>query len=410
MPIGIEAINFYGGRTFLNVRTLFEARNLDMRRFDNLMIHRKSLALPCEDPISFGVNAAKPLLDQLTFDEKSRIEMIVTATESGVDFGKSLSTYIHDYLGLSRNCRLFEIKHACYAGTAALQMALNLVAANGSPGAKVLIVATDIAKAAVKGSYVEPSQGAGAVALLVSDQPDIMEVDFGANGYYSYEVMDSCRPTPEIETGDSDLSLIAYLDCLENSFKAYADRVDGADFLETFDYLAFHTPFPGMVKGAHRMMMRKLKGLPASKSDADFEQRVAPSLSYCVEVGNIYSATLYLALCGLVDTADLQTAKRVGLYSYGSGCCSEFFSGVVGPGSKNKLAQLEKQLSLETRHELAMDEYDSLLDLGLEWGFGVKNKEVNISAFQQIYDRTVGGQGLLMLRQIKDYHREYYWS
>jgi polyketide biosynthesis 3-hydroxy-3-methylglutaryl-CoA synthase-like enzyme PksG len=410
MPIGIEAINFYGGRTFLNVRTLFEARNLDMRRFDNLMIHRKSLALPCEDPISFGVNAAKPLVDQLTFDERSRIEMIVTATESGVDFGKSLSTYIHDYLGLSRNCRLFEIKHACYAGTAALQMALNLVAANGSPGAKVLIVATDIAKAAVKGSYVEPSQGAGAVALLVSDQPDIMEIDFGANGYYSYEVMDSCRPTPEIETGDSDLSLVAYLDCLENSFKAYADRVDGADFLETFDYLAFHTPFPGMVKGAHRMMMRKLKGLPASKSDADFEQRVAPSLSYCVEVGNIYSATLYLALCGLVDTADLQTAKRVGLYSYGSGCCSEFFSGVVGPGSKNKLAQLEKQLSLETRHELAMDEYDSLLDLGLEWGFGVKNKEVNISTFQQIYDRTIGGQGLLMLRQIKDYHREYYWS
>jgi polyketide biosynthesis 3-hydroxy-3-methylglutaryl-CoA synthase-like enzyme PksG len=410
MPIGIEAINFYGGRTFLNVRTLFEARNLDMRRFDNLMIHRKSLALPCEDPISFGVNAAKPLVDQLTFDEKSRIEMIVTATEAGVDFGKSLSTYIHDYLGLSRNCRLFEIKHACYAGTAALQMALNLVAANGSPGAKVLIVATDIAKAAVKGSYVEPSQGAGAVALLVSDQPDIMEIDFGANGYYSYEVMDSCRPTPEIETGDSDLSLVAYLDCLENSFKAYADRVDGADFLETFDYLAFHTPFPGMVKGAHRMMMRKLKGLPASKSDADFEQRVAPSLSYCVEVGNIYSATLYLALCGLVDTADLQTAKRVGLYSYGSGCCSEFFSGVVGPGSKNKLAQLEKQLSLETRHELAMDEYDSLLDLGLEWGFGVKNKEVNISTFQQIYDRTIGGQGLLMLRQIKDYHREYYWS
>ena len=55
-----------------------------------------------------------------------------------------------------------------------------------------------IAKAAIKGSYVEPSQGAGAVALLVSDRPDILEIDFGANGYYSYEVMDSCRPTAEI--------------------------------------------------------------------------------------------------------------------------------------------------------------------------------------------------------------------
>jgi 3-carboxymethyl-3-hydroxy-acyl-[acp] synthase len=410
MPIGIEAINFYGGRTFLDVRSLFEARNLDLRRFDNLMIRRKSLALPCEDPVSFAVNAAKPLLDQLNADQKNRIELLVAATESGLDFGKSLSTYVHDYLGLSRNCRLFEVKHACYAGTAALQMAVNLIAANASPGAKALVVATDIAKAAVKGSYVEPSQGAGAVALIVSDQPDILEVDFGANGYYCYEVMDSCRPTPEIETGDSDLSLVAYLDCLENSFKAYAARVDGADFLDTFDYLAFHTPFPGMVKGAHRMMMRKLKSFSAPKSDADFERRVYPSLPYCVEIGNIYSATLYLALCGLIDTADLREPKRIGLYSYGSGCCSEFFSGVVGPGSKKKLSALKKRASLDSRHQLTMNEYDQLLDLGLEWGFGVKNKEVDLSPFQPIYDSTMAGQGLLVLKRITDYHREYDWS
>jgi polyketide biosynthesis 3-hydroxy-3-methylglutaryl-CoA synthase-like enzyme PksG len=410
MPIGIEAINFYGGRTFLNVRRLFEARNLDLRRFDNLMIQRKSLALPCEDPVSFGVNAAKPLLDRLSASEKNSIELVITATESGIDFGKSLSTYLHDYLGLNRNCRLFEVKHACYGGTAAFQMAVNLVAANASPGAKVLIVATDIAKAAVKGSYVEPSQGAGAVALLVSDRPDILEIDFGANGYYSYEVMDSCRPTPEIETGDSDLSLVAYLDCLENSFKAYADRVEGADFLDTFDYLAFHTPFPGMVKGAHRMMMRKLKSFPAAESDADFERRVAPSITYCVEIGNIYSATLYLALCGIIETADLRTPKRLGLYSYGSGCCSEFFSGIVGPDSVRKFSGLGSKTSLENRYELTMPEYDSLLELGLEWGFGIKNKKVNTSPFQQIYERTIAGQGLLMLKQITDYHREYYWS
>jgi len=105
MTVGIEAINFYGGSAFLNVRRLFEARNLDLRRFDNLMIHRKSVALPCEDPVSFGVNAAKPLLDQLSEQDRNRIEMLVTATESGLDFGKSLSTYLHDYLGLSRSCR-----------------------------------------------------------------------------------------------------------------------------------------------------------------------------------------------------------------------------------------------------------------------------------------------------------------
>jgi polyketide biosynthesis 3-hydroxy-3-methylglutaryl-CoA synthase-like enzyme PksG len=410
MRVGIEAINFYGGRAYLDVRGLFKARNLDLRRFDNLMIQRKSVALPCEDPVSFGINAAKPLLDQLSEQEKNRIELVVTGTESGLDFGKSLSTYLHDYLKLNRHCRLFEIKHACYAGTAALQMAVNLIAANSSPGTKALVIATDIAKAAIKGSYVEPSQGAGAVALLVSDQPEILEIDFGANGYYSYEVMDSCRPTAEIETGDSDLSLLAYLDCLEHSFMAYASRVEGADFVDTFDYFAFHTPFPGMVKGAHRTMMRKLKALPSTVSDADFDRRVRPSLAYCAEIGNIYSATLYLALCSLIDTVDLPAPKRVGLYSYGSGCCGEFFSGILAPPAKFKLAGLHKRDSLNSRYELSVQEYDDLLDLALQWPFGIKDKKVDTIPYQKIYDCVMGRQGLLVLKKITNYHREYEWS
>lgn len=410
MQVGIEAINFYGGRTFLNVRQLFEARNLDLRRFDNLMIQRKSVALPCEDAVSLGVNAAKRLVDGLTSDEKDRIELLISATESGIDFGKSLSTYLHHHLGLNRTCRLFEIKHACYGGTAALQMAINLIASNASPGAKALVVATDNSKAAIKGSYVEPSQGAGAVAFLIGDKPDILEIDFGANGYHSYEIMDACRPTAEIETGDSDLSLVAYLDCLEQSYHAYAARVEGVDFTGTFDYLAFHTPFPGMVKGAHRMLMRKLKRAELAVSDADFQRRVTPSLTYCVEVGNIYSATLYLALCGLVDNVELTAPRRVGLYSYGSGCCAEFFSGIIGPASAAKIKRMKMKSGLETRYELSMKEYDALLDLNLEWIFGIKDKEADPAPYQNIYDRAVKGQGLLVLKRVSNYHREYEWS
>jgi polyketide biosynthesis 3-hydroxy-3-methylglutaryl-CoA synthase-like enzyme PksG len=410
MAIGIEAIDFYGGRTFLDIRTLFQDRGLDIRRFDNLMLHRKSVALPCEDPISFSVNAAAPLLKNLTADQKDRIELLITATESGLDFGKSLSTYIHHYLGLNRNCRVFEVKQACYGGTAALQMAFNCIASNASPGAKALVIATDISKAAIRGSYVEPSQGAGAVAMLVSDRPDIFELDLGASGCHSYEVMDSCRPTPEIETGDSDLSLLAYLECLEHSFQAYAAKVEGADFMETFDYLAFHTPFPGMVKGAHRMLLRKLKRSPPNVADEDFERRVMGSLRYCMEIGNIYSATLYLALFGLIDSVDLSVPKRVGLYSYGSGCCSEFFSGIVTPQSKSRLAALRKSEVLASRQELTMKQYDAILDLSLEWAFGTRDKLVDTVPYQAIYDQVFAGQGLLVLKELKNYHREYVWS
>lgn len=410
MGVGIEAINFYGGRAYLDIRTLFGARQLDLRRFDNLMLHRKSVALPCEDPVTFGVNAARPMLERLGAEVRGRIELLVSATESGLDFGKSISTYLHDHLKLSRTCRLFEVKHACYGGTAALQTALNFVAANSSPGAKALVIATDQAKAAIKGSYVEPSQGAGAVALLVGDQPGVLEIDFGANGYHAYEVMDSCRPTAEIETGDSDLSLVSYLECLEQSFKVYAERVEGADFLDTFDYLAFHTPFPGMVKGAHRMMMRKLKSASPAVSDADFERRVAPSLRYCREIGNLYSATVYLALAGLLGAAPIDGPRRVGLYSYGSGCCAEFFSGVISPGSQRHFRAMPGAPALEDRHALSMEDYDALLELGLGWTFGTKDRGMDVEPFRPLYERVYAGRGLLTFRGVRQYHREYDWS
>ncbi len=248
MNVGIEAINVYAGQTQLDTRLLFEARGLFLERFDNLMMQSKSVCLSCEDPVTYGVNAAKPIIDSLTDAERNQIQLLITATESGLDFGKSLSTYIHDYLGLSRNCRLFEVKQACHAGTAALQMAANFIASHASPGAKALVVATDVLRGTQGGdlAYAEPAAGVGGVGMLVSDNPEILSLDFGVNGYYSYEVMDTCRPSVGVETGDADLSLMSYLDCLENAYEAYTQRVEGVELDKTFDYLAFHTPFGGV--------------------------------------------------------------------------------------------------------------------------------------------------------------------
>ncbi|MEM7346572.1 MAG: hydroxymethylglutaryl-CoA synthase family protein [Chloroflexota bacterium] len=411
MDIGIEAINAYGGQTYLDIRTLFEARGLDLERFDNLMMDKKAVGLPCEDPVTNGVNAAKPLIDQLSQEDKDSIEILITATESGLDFGKSLSTYIHDYLDISRHCRLFEVKQACYAGTAALQMAAGFIAAHPFPNTKALIIATDTARGAAKMTYAEPSQGVGAVAMLISRKPDILALDFGANGLYSYEVMDTCRPQAEIETGDVDLSLLSYLDCLEGAYQAYTDRVDDVDFQSTFDYLAFHTPFAGMVKGAHRKMMRAGgRRLPPKDIEADFQQRMSPSLAYCVQVGNVYSATLYLALCGLVDQAPLDQPCRVGLFSYGSGCSSEFYSGVITPESQAKLQQMQIAQKLTHRYQLSMAEYDPLLDLNMEWLFGTQNKIVDNEPYAAIYEQQLQGQGLLVLKAIENFHRVYTWS
>ena len=388
--VGIEAIHAYMGPAFLDVRTLFEKRDLNLDRFDNLMMHQKAVGLPCGDPVTNGVNAAKPIIDALSEEEKGRIEWLVTGTESGVDFGKAVATYCHDQLGLPKTCRLFETKQACYAGTAALQMMVGVVASGVSPGAKGLVIATDVALGiagteaqgeAGLDNYAEPSTGTGAVAMLVSDRPKLMAFDLGAYGLHSYEVCDTCRPVVGYETGDSDLSLLSYMDCVQGAYADYQQRVEGADIQETFDYLGFHTPFAGLVKSAHRKLMHKFRRAAPDEIAADFTRRVAPSLKYCTRVGNVYSATTYLALCGLIDQAEPGSRHRIGLFSYGSGCSSEFFSGVLAADAGDKLRQLDMDSALERRYELSFEEYVELMELNSQWGFGVQEKEVDFDSF-----------------------------
>lgn len=416
-PVGIEAMNFFGGSAYLDVGELAVYRNLDAKRFDNLLMKEKTVALPYEDPVTFGIGAAKPIVDALSDAEKDRIEMVISCTESAFDFGKSMSTYFHDLLGLNRNCRLFELKNACYSGVAGLQMAISFVLSNVSPGAKVLVIATDISRFMVTEggdaltedwSFAEPSGGAGAVAMLVSETPHIFQIDQGANGYYGYEVMDTCRPVADSESGDADLSLLSYLDCCENAFREYHKRVPQAHYLNSFQYLAFHTPFGGMVQGAHRTMMRKLVQADSELIEQDFERRVKPGLSWCQRVGNIMGATAALSLLSTIAHADLQTAKRIGCFSYGSGCCSEFFSGVATIKAQEKLAALNIDRQLDQRYRLSMQEYTSILEGSDAVKFGTRNIVLNSELIWQAR-QAVAGQPRLYLKQIKEYHREYEW-
>jgi polyketide biosynthesis 3-hydroxy-3-methylglutaryl-CoA synthase-like enzyme PksG len=412
--VGIESINAFAGSAYVDVEKLAKHRKLDMTRFSNLLMKEKTVALPYEDPITFGVNAAKPVIDAMSLDEKKQIEMVITCTESAFDFGKSMSTYFHKLLGLNRNCRLFELKNACYSGVAGLQMAVNFILSQTSPGAKVLVIATDISRFMTvecgealtqDWSFFEPSAGAGAVAIIVSDQPYVFQVDVGASGYYGYEVMDTCRPVPDSEAGDADLSLLSYLDCFENSFLEYGKRVDGVDFAGTFAYLAMHTPFGGMIKGAHRDMMRKMVKANPKEIEADFERRLSPGLTYCQRVGNIMGATTMLSLLSTIEHGDFRMPQRIGCFSYGSGCCSEFFSGIVTKDAQELVRALRIKDQLNQRYELSMEEYDSLLVGNNAVKFGTRNAVLDTEFIPQA--KSAQGTGTLFLTEIKEYQRKY---
>ena len=139
-----------------------------------------------------------------------------------------------------------------------------------------------------------------------------------------------------------------------------------------------------MAKGAHRKIGPGPIHASSDRIEADFQRRVAPSLTYCVQVGNVYSATLYLALCGLIDHENLSDFNRIGLFSDGSGCSSEFYSGIVSAYSKSVLREMKIGERLAARYPLNIDEHDHWPDLNAEWTFGIQNKEVDFGAFAKI--------------------------
>lgn len=407
---GIEALNVYCGLAQIPIPVLFEGRGLDPARLTNLDMESKSVAIPFEDPVSNAVNAAKPIVDALGDEERDRIELVLTSTESGVDYSKSITSYIHDHLGLSRHCRLLEVKQACYAATGALQLATGYLAAQVSPGGKALVIATDVALVDEHALYAEPATGHGAAALLLGDEPEILAVDLGAFGTYSYETMDSARPAPHFDIADVDRSLFAYLDCLSNCFGEYSDCVDGTDLLTTFDYLAAHTPFAGIVKAAHRKLMREHTSATPDEITADFRRRVAPSLAYPRLVGNLCSASVYLALASVIDAAPYAGSVRVGMYSYGSGCSSEFFSGVVGERAKAALAKMGIENRLAGRREVTYEEYVGLLKENRRCLVPIKDRTIDVDAYRDHLKARSAGQPILLFTGVKDFHRRYEWA
>ncbi|MFI1018587.1 hydroxymethylglutaryl-CoA synthase family protein [Streptomyces sp. NPDC020965] len=411
--VGIEAIGAYCGVASITVRELFQGRGLDETRRGNLMMRQRSVQMPWEDPVTNAVNAARPVLDRLSPAERDSIGLLITATESGLDYSKSIASYVHKYLGLSRHCRTLEVKQACYGATGALQLATGYLAAGQDPGAKALIIATDVNPMDEHAKYAEPTTGHGAVAVLVGEQPDILVMDRGAYGAYAFEVMDTARPTPDFDLYNADLSLLSYLECLDEAFDAYARRVGpGVSFVDSFDYLAMHTPFAGLVRGAHRKMMRQFTKYSPEEIGADFERRVAGSLVYMQDTGNLCSGSLYLALAGLAAAADPGDTERtrVGLFSYGSGCCSEFYSGVLGPRAHARITEMDISGALERRRQLPFAEYADLVPISRDSLVPRRKHHVDFSAWERTIASTSSSRPpLLVLERVEEYHRAYAW-
>jgi hydroxymethylglutaryl-CoA synthase len=382
--VGIEALAVAVPHRYVDITDLARARGVDPAKYTaGLGAREMAVTDPGEDAVALAATAAARLLRQNNVDP-ARIGMLVVGTETGVDHSKAVASHVQGLLKLPRTMRTYDTQHACYAGTAGLMAASEWIASGAGAGRVAVVVASDIARYGVN-TAGEPTQGGAAVAMLVSEQPKLLALDVGLSGACSMDVYDFWRPLGRREAlVDGHYSINCYLDALSGAYRGWRERALAKEVVrwgselpsEQLARVLYHVPFCKMARKAHgRVRLCDLEDVAgasgsaeereaAAQSLASYEAQVAASLHLNARVGNAYTASLYLALAGALQVEGAALAgKRVGLFSYGSGCVSEFFSGVVGSDAAAQVARAELEAVLAKRERVTVAEYERLMGL-----------------------------------------------
>lgn len=356
--IGIDAIAIAVPEGYVELADLAEARGVPAGKYvEGLGVTRMAVARAHEDPVALAANAARRLFARGQIDP-SNIGMVVVGTETAVDHSKPVAAYLHGLLGLPERCRAYETKHACFGGTAGLFTALDWIASGSARGRQALVVCTDVARYALQ-SPGEPTQGAGAVAMIISENPRLVALEPGVSGSYSKDVHDFWRPLYSKEAMvDGHYSVQCYLDALAGAYSAWSEASREAGYhKDSIVRRCYHVPYGKMAKKAHRHLMQ-IEGKTEAQADASYTEVVASSLKLPSQIGNIYTGSLYLALASLLDSEATELeGKRIGLFSYGSGCTAEYFAGRVQPGAGEFVKHLALAEPLENRRRYTVPEY-----------------------------------------------------
>ncbi|MDO4635699.1 MAG: hydroxymethylglutaryl-CoA synthase [Streptococcus sp.] len=342
MNIGIDKIGFATSKYKLNMDDLAQSRQIDPNKYkEGLILNAISISPITEDIVTLGATAAREFL---TEDDCQAIDMVIVATESGIDQSKAAAVYLHHLLGIQPFARSIEMKEACYSATASLDYAKLHIQRN--PKSKVLVVASDIAKYGIE-SAGEPTQGAGSVAMLITNEPRIAIINDEIVAQ-TRDIMDFWRPnystTPYV---NGIYSTKQYLDMLTSTWTEFQKRYDAT--LSDFSAFCFHLPFPKLaVKGLKKILKKEVSTEVTDRIQENFQH----SIKYSQEIGNIYTASLFLGLLSLLENSpSLKANDKIALFSYGSGAVSEIFSISLVEGyeqylSTNRFKKLEERITL----------------------------------------------------------------
>jgi hydroxymethylglutaryl-CoA synthase len=426
MPVvGIDDLAIYIPKLYLDYKDFAAARGIDPQKLEyGIGIKKMAIADTNQDSACMAANACLKLM-QKNHLHPDDIGRLYVATESSLDESKAMNSFVIGMLeqiygeGSFEHAGGIECKFACVSGSYALYDNTNWIRAEENNEKAAIVIVSDIAKYDI-GSAGEYTQGAGAVALLIKENPRLMAFDQKVASTTIKNEYDFYRPfgkeTPLVNGSYSNL---LYLISVRKAFDAYKEKAikfgliklkDGESITDHINFFAVHLPYRKMGEKALAYLLRhewrhlprwkyviKEIGMPEPQpkdprgtiesilADTEFmkgdekfrrafmqtsfynqvyEKKMTSSLEASASIGNLYTASMYMGLRSLLEYehkkgTDLE-GKRVGFGSYGSGSSAMVFSGMIQPQYKEVVNRMNLDADIGPRQRLSIEEYERL--------------------------------------------------
>ncbi|GMR17480.1 MAG: hypothetical protein BMS9Abin32_593 [Gammaproteobacteria bacterium] len=256
---------------------------------------------PNQSVYTMAATAVMRLIDQYDIEPQD-IKFLGLGTESSTDNSAGAvivkgmvdrALALQGKAPISRSCEVPEFKHACLGGVYGMKGALRYLAHDGA-GGQAIVVCADIAEYAL-GSSGEPTQGAGAVAMLLEENPKLADVDLIRSGSASdYRIMDFRKPmlrfcgqdrsdshqVQDFPVFNGKYSTTCYIDETLHALQdMYRKRnLQASDYLRSLQTVFMHRPYRRMPETGWAIAYLFALGQGNAEDRAELA-------SYCYEAG-----------------------------------------------------------------------------------------------------------------------------
>ena len=415
MKTGIDAITFDVAKIHLPIKTLAIARNIEPEKLEKgLGLIKMTLPDTHQDTVVFGANALTKLIQDNNIN-LNEIARIYVGTESAIDNSKPISSFLISLMeqkfgeNILSECDVVDFTFACIGGVDALQNCIDFVTLN--PTKKAIVVTTDFAKYDLN-STGEYTQGAGAVAMLITSNPRIIAFEnhwaTSTKGVFDFfkpyrtiskqQITGNTTNESWFENLESEVEIHKDQPVFDGQYsnQCYMDRTRDAYFsfkkikntaetvYDTWESIVMHLPyaFQGrrmlseiyaldasnkIISGEENATeyQNKLKEVSKSETYRDFvSQKLQPAEIASSLIGNLYTGSIFMGLLSTLahfhDNKIEVFDKKFGFLAYGSGSKSKVFEGTIQSEWKSAIANVNLFETLEKSIEIDFETYEKL--------------------------------------------------